>query len=300
MIPEHRSRTLYKSNTLRVIDYHCRSSQSAKQPEEWCPRPEIVLPRSGVYVRHDADETVVVDPNQVLFFNGGQPYQISHPVDGGDRSTIFLLHPEVLLDMLRSLDPAVDELPERPFKTNHLILDTRLRILQYWLLQSAVSSPAEPLEIEEKVLLLLGEVLRAAQDAGDGRRRITRMGTARDHAGQVERVKLLLGERYRERLHLEQVAQAAYSSSYHLCRIFKNQTGLSIHQYLLNVRLAASLEQLAERPGDSLAMVALDLGFASHNHFTTVFRSKIGLSPSEFRRKVRSRTIRELSNFLEV
>jgi AraC-like DNA-binding protein len=47
-------------------------------------------------------------------------------------------------------------------------------------------------------------------------------------------------------------------------------------------------------------MVALDLGFASHNHFTTVFRSKIGLSPSEFRRKVRSRTIRELSNFLEV
>jgi AraC-like DNA-binding protein len=299
MEPEHRARTLFRRSTVRVIDYQCLMSGSTRSPEEWCAQPEIVLPRSGIYVRHDADETVVVDPNQVLFFNGGQPYQVSHPVAGGDRSTVFLLQPAVLLDMLRSLDPAVDEHPDRPFRTSHITLGTRLRMLQYWLLQSTASGPAEPLEVEEQLLLLLGEMLRSAWEGGDGRALPARNGTARDHAGQVERVKLLLGERFQESLHLEQVAHAAYSSPYHLCRVFKKQTGLSIHQYLLNVRLAASLERLAERPGEPLSMVALDLGFSSHNHFTSVFHSKFGLTPSEFRQQVRSRTIRDLSKILE-
>jgi AraC-like DNA-binding protein len=177
-------------------------------------------------------------------------------------------------------------------------------MVQYWLLHFSVQNPVERLEVEEHILYRLAEILKAAQEAareaGGERVRTTRTGTARDHAMQVERVKLVLGERFREGLNLEQVAHAAYSSPYHLCRIFKNQTGLSIHQYLINVRLAASLEHLAERPGDSLAMVALDLGFASHNHFTTVFRSRFGLSPTEFRRKVRSQTIRDLSKILEV
>lgn len=299
MDSEHRARTLFRSSIIRVVDYHCRVSGSSRSPEEWCAQAEIVLPRSGVYVRHDADKTIVADPNQVLFFNGGQPYQVSHPVPGGDRSTIFLLQSVVLLDMLRSLDPAVDEHPNCPFKTSHLIIGTHLRMLQYWLLQSAVSGQVEPLNVEEQLLLHLGEILKAAWEAGERQVQPTRKVTARDHAGQVESVKLLLGERYQESLHLEQVARAAYSSPYHLCRVFKNQTSLSIHQYLMNVRLAASLERLAERPGEPLSMVALDLGFASHNHFTSVFRNRLGLSPSEFRRKVRSRTIRDLSKILE-
>ena len=300
MLPEHKARTLFKSSILRVVDYRCHGSQAGKLPEEWCAQPEIVLPRSGVYIRHDADETVVVDPNQVLFFNGGQPYQISHPVAGGDRSTIFILRPAVLLDLLRSLDPSAEDRRDRPFKTNHLILGTRLRMLQYWLLQSAAWSQAEPLEVEEQVLVLLGEVLRAVVDPERGWKPAARTETAHDRAELVERVKLLLGERFRESVRLEEIALAVYSSPYHLCRVFKSRTGLSIHQYLLNVRLAASLERLAERPGDSLSAVALDLGFASHNHFSTVFRGKFGFSPSEFRRKVRSQTLRELSKILEV
>jgi AraC family transcriptional regulator len=300
MFPEHKTQTLYKSSLLRVVDYRCQGSANGKLPEEWCAQPEIVLPRSGVYLRHDSDETFVVDPNQVLFFNGGQPYQISHPVAGGDRSTIFILNLAVLLDLLRNLDPSVDDRPDRPFTTNHLTLGTRLRMLQYWLLQSASWSQVEPLEVEEMMLVMLGEVLQASIDPEPKRAGAARAGTYQDHAGLVERVKLLLGQRFQESVRLEEIALGVFSSPYHLCRVFKSKTGMSIHQYLLNVRLAASLERLAEGPEEPLTIVALDLGFASHNHFTSVFRSKFGFSPSEFRRKVRSQKVHELSKILKV
>jgi AraC-like DNA-binding protein len=299
MVPEHQARTLFKSNLLRVVDYRCRGSRTGKQPEEWSPQPEIVIPRSGVFVRHDPDGTVVVDSNQILFFNGGQPYQVSHPVVGGDHSTIFVVQPAVLLDLLRPVDPSVEGRPERPFTKSHATLESRLRLLQYWLLQTSNPAAAEPFEVEEKVLTLLGAVVSLTAGHGFERQALPATGAAREHAELVEGVILVLGDRFRERLQLETLARAVYSSPYHLCRIFKKKTGLTIHQYLQRLRLAASLEQLAERPHDPLARIALDLGFSSHNHFTVVFRDKFGLAPSEFRRQVRVRSLREMSKILE-
>jgi AraC-like DNA-binding protein len=115
----------------------------------------------------------------------------------------------------------------------------------------------------------------------------------------AERVKLLLGSRFREALQLDEIARAVYASPYHLCRTFKRATGLPIHRYLTRLRLHQSLEDLLDQPGAPLARIALDLGFASHNHFTSAFRTEFGLAPSEFRRAVSSRQVRQMRNFLK-
>ena len=65
----------------------------------------------------------------------------------------------------------------------------------------------------------------------------------------------------------------------HLARIFQQQTGVPVHRYLTQLRLRASLEQLADDVND-LTAVALDLGFSSHSHFTDAFRREFGHSPS--------------------
>ena len=60
-----------------------------------------------------------------------------------------------------------------------------------------------------------------------------------------------------------------------------------MHAYRVQLRLRHALERVAE-PAADLASVALDLGFASHSHFTAAFRRAYGRTPGDFRRAARA------------
>jgi AraC family transcriptional regulator len=77
-------------------------------------------------------------------------------------------------------------------------------------------------------------------------------------------------------------AESGYSRT-HFYRMFKAATGKTPHRYLLELRLKRA-ESLLENRSLSLIDIAFACGFASHAHFSTVFRSRYGLSPSAYRR----------------
>jgi AraC-like DNA-binding protein len=98
----------------------------------------------------------------------------------------------------------------------------------------------------------------------------------------IREAKTLLAARFDRRLALGDVARHLGLSPYYLCRTFRAFTGYTLHGYLNELRLRASLERLHERD-DDLTGIALDLGFSSHSHFTSAFRRKFGITPSRFR-----------------
>ena len=299
MIPTHQTRTLFKSELLRVLDYRCSGEDGRSSQEEYATAHEIILPRAGAFLNRNAAGAHLVDPNQVLFFNRWQTYQVTHPLPGGDRSTVFILRPDVLLEVLGAARPRSEAHPDRPFSRFHATLDTRLRLAQYWLLQNIDFETAHSLQVEESLLLLLGELISDLEGQAGRPNGSAAYHSGRDGRELVERVKLVLGERYREAIRLDDIARATYASPFHLCRVFKRQTGLPIHRYLTRLRLHQSLEDLLDQPGAPLSRIALDLGFASHNHFTSAFRAEFGLTPRAFRRAASSRSLRQLRNFLE-
>lgn len=296
--PTHQVRTLFKSNLVRVVDYRC-SGGRARQ-EEWPTAHEIVLPRFGAYLRRDASGETVADPSQVLFSNRDQPYEISHPVQGEDRSTVILLDPAAVLEIAGRFDPAVVERPHRPFPRAAIPADPRLHLVQYWLMSLRSPGPnPEPLAVEESLLAWIGAIFARAftpEPAGPAR---TLPGTARQHRELARRVRLILIERFHERLLLDDLAAAVYTSPYHLIRVFKSQTGLTVHQYRQQLRLYHAAERLAGDRRENLDRLALDLGFASHSHLTAAFGKAFNLSPSDFRRSVTGRQLAQMSNFLK-
>jgi AraC-like DNA-binding protein len=128
---------------------------------------------------------------------------------------------------------------------------------------------------------------------------ILKATTLRFYAELAHETKMILAQRFREKLRLTDVADAVNCSPYFLCRVFNQETGLSIHQYLQRVRLFHALEQLAEQPTQDLAALALSLGFASHSHFSTTFVREFGLSPSQFRSSSTSGDWRGMSKILK-
>src|SRR6516162_10669076 len=106
---------LHDSPLVRVRDYHCRACRGGPTDEEYSSSNDIVLLRHGAFRKHFGRRSETADVIQVVFFSKGSTYRVSHPADCGDRGTTFAISPRVLNDIIRELDPSIDDHPERPF-----------------------------------------------------------------------------------------------------------------------------------------------------------------------------------------
>ena len=272
-----RVRTLFRSSLLHVLDYQCAGHEGAV--EEIPQGFEIVLPRAGAYQRRDAHGTFLADPNQVLFYNMGEPYDIAHPVPGSDSSTVFILAPSLLIEMMRAFNPDVENRPDRLFKRSHFTFNSRLQTLQFRLLRPGM---IDALAIEEDIISLTGEILRASHSRRALQGKPPR-DTLRIHAEQTHLVKTYLNAYVGSSPALGEIASAVHLSPYHLCRIFKQNTGMTLHHYVKRLRLFNAAERVLEHPAMRLDQLALEYGFSNHGNFSTAFRQTFGMNPSELR-----------------
>ena len=90
---------------------------------------------------------------------------------------------------------------------------------------------------------------------------------------------------------LDDIANVAGVSRYHLTRAFGEATGESIMRYMRGRRLTLAARALANGAPDILA-VALEAGYGSHEAFTRAFREQFGVTPETVREQ---RSIRNLN-----
>jgi len=290
---------LHHSPIVRVREYTCTARRSGPGAEEHSDSNNIVLMRHGAFCKHFGRRTTTADVNQAVFFSKESTYRVSHPADCGDRGTVFVVAPRVLNDIVRELDPAVDDRPDRPFPFVTGPCDTSA----YWRhrelvqrLEAAANQPLEPIWADVTALQLVADVLESAFERHRPSRK-RRCATENDHAERVEAAKTYLASRLGERITLDEVARAVHVSPFHFARMFQERAGVPVHRYLTRLRLRAALDRLIGGASD-LTALALDLGFSSHSHFTDAFRGEFGRAPSAVRNG--SRVLRELSKNLEV
>jgi AraC-like DNA-binding protein len=78
------------------------------------------------------------------------------------------------------------------------------------------------------------------------------------------------------------LAGIAGLSVFHFAREFKQSTGVTPHEYLVQRRVKRAQNMLA-RTDFSLSDVALASGFSDQSHLTRHFRRMLGTTPREFR-----------------
>jgi len=86
-------------------------------------------------------------------------------------------------------------------------------------------------------------------------------------------------------VHLEGLARAAGLSPFHFAKLFKQSTGSTPHQYIVQRRLERATELLRSTEVN-LSEVALECGFADQSHFANVFRRFVGVTPSQYRARL--------------
>ncbi|WP_293300317.1 substrate-binding domain-containing protein [Pedobacter sp. UBA4863] len=88
-----------------------------------------------------------------------------------------------------------------------------------------------------------------------------------------------------EKLSVEDIANAMNFSRVQLYRKAKVLLDCSIAEYILNRRLQKAKFLLTNEKDFSIAEITFQTGFTSPNYFSTVFKSKYGVTPTEFKKK---------------
>lgn len=223
----------------------------------------VVFPRRPVLIKRSRGD-VVADPNVAVLYDAGETYRRAQVDPRGDECSYAELDAGLLEEIAGTTR----------FPRGSVPLDARVYALQ-WATVATLSGTydRDRLATDEQILTLLAHVVHAAFEPP--------APSARDGA-IVAKAKRVLAERLAEPLSVDDVAREVPVSPYHLIRLFRQETGMTLHRYRTHLRLRVSLDRLARRD-EPIAAVARSLGFSSHSHFSDRFRAVFGISPSDVR-----------------
>lgn len=273
---------LFAGATLTLARFRCPPDDERWFLENWIgERAHIVFPHVPVAIRHRGGMALVADPTQVILYRAGQHYERRRLSPEGDRSTFITIEPEAgpcLAEAIASTNVTIDASD----------------VLRMRLIAELCRRPdVDPLEIEEESAVLVDRVLCRVRDLGlrnsDPRRPAhrPRRTTVRAVHRAVVDVQRYLAANSAATGSLAEIGAAVGVSPFHLARLFRARTGLSLHGYRDQLRLRTALDRLADDDAD-LATIAVELGFASHSHFDGRFKRTFRQSPSEVRALLRT------------
>jgi len=123
-------------------------------------------------------------------------------------------------------------------------------------------------EITESIFAYFEKVAEACGDGGS--------------KFDVGAFKAFIDEHYAEDIHLELLARKYNTSPQYMSRLLKRELGIGFQEYLLDLRIRKAKELLI-RSDSKIGDIWEAVGFNNRNTFIRAFKSKEGITPSEYR-----------------
>jgi AraC-like DNA-binding protein len=235
----------------------------------------ITLPKRGAYGRRASGVEQVVDVNTGFFRRPGEQVAVRMFKEGSDELTMIDIGP-VALDVVPALTDASGPLRVTPSVD-----------LAHRLLLRAIDHGADDLAVQSALVELLHA---GVTDGGHAGRGYSRRSTEAARRRLVRETCELL-HTADHRMGLVELARAVGSSPFHLSRVFREITAMTLSQYRLRLRVHHALDRIAEGDED-LASVARAAGFADHSHMTRTVVAYFGQAPSALRKLLRDSSTR--------
>ena len=237
---------LFHSELVKVGSFECPAEDPNFSTTESLDNDVFVLPQNPLWIRRNAGEYRFVEPGAILMHRAGSMLERRCLGERGERTFWFGVHPEVFVDALQRYRLSTEQMG------GALITDPQFRYRLALFLKQLERRPLDRLTIEEEVLTLLFEICdrRAAQE------RMSHTATLRTGFRQqrlVDKARAYLDAHLAESIGLETVAVEVGASLYHLCRVFRDQTGLTMHAYRTRQRIGRVVDRLVGGKSDNLS-----------------------------------------------
>ena len=99
---------------------------------------------------------------------------------------------------------------------------------------------------------------------------------------KIAQILSYINENLSRELSVDQLAERVYLSRYHFMRLFKAQTGTTVHAYVRQKRLLSAARLIRE--GVPAGQAAAECGFNDYSAFSRAFRESFGVSPGQLKK----------------
>lgn len=96
---------------------------------------------------------------------------------------------------------------------------------------------------------------------------------------QIEELLRYINHNLTEDLSIETLSRKYYLSKYHMMRKFKEETGYTIHNYIISKRLLLARTKISE--GTPILKAAQLSGFSDYTTFSRAYKKQFGTAPSQ-------------------
>lgn len=101
-----------------------------------------------------------------------------------------------------------------------------------------------------------------------------------EYDGRIGRILDYINCNLEKDLFINDLSAKFYTSKYYLMHTFKEQTGCTVHQYILKKRLIKSAQLI--KKGMQVTEACMLCGFSDYSNFERAFRKEFGLSPKNY------------------
>lgn len=267
---------LFRSALVKVGSFECGVDDPCWHRADRLDNDVFVLPQHPLWIRRNAGHYRFAEPGAILMHRAGSTLEKRCSSESGERTYWFGVHPNVFVEALQRHALSTRQMG------GALIVEPRFRYRLALFLRQLECGPADQLAVEEEVLTLFFEICEMRASRGQ-RSKSSRRQTDNRQCLLVDKARAYLDAHLSESVGLETVAAEVGASLYHLCRVFRRQTGMTMHAYRTQQRLGCVVDRLVGGRSGNLADLALDTGFASHSHLSRVFQKALGIPPSSIR-----------------
>lgn len=160
----------------------------------------------------------------------------------------------------------------------------RLQVVDY------ILKPIDYDELEELLVRFVEKHTDREQKKQHEKRMKDLMDSGEEEPSQtkqrVERIMQYIDAHIQEKIRMEDVAKHLYINEQYMMRIFKQETGKTILEYVTDRRIRMAGELLRDSQY-SISYIANAVGFENVSYFTKLFRKLTDYSPREYRAKFR-------------
>ncbi|EJR53312.1 hypothetical protein IIM_02676 [Bacillus cereus VD107] len=104
----------------------------------------------------------------------------------------------------------------------------------------------------------------------------------------INQITEYIQKHYCDALTLDLLAEMCHGSPYHLQRTFKKIVGISPIEYIQQFRITKATEYLSHT-NQSIIEISTAVGIENPEYFATLFKKKTGFTPTEYRKKNRTK-----------
>lgn len=247
-----------------------------------------------IFIFHSGNCKYLIDnkiydllPGDIILMDGSKLHKpfVTGDTDSYDRSIIQF--------SLEWIQPTLEFLESthllKPFQINHHSIyrtnDKHLqKIIGLTKDMEMLLSARSVVEVESELKVKLMELLFSIHHYRD--KKLIGSDDIYENNAYIQQIATYVQEHFNKKLLLEDVAKEINISKSYMVHMFKEQTGQTIMDYVMQYRLRQAIHLFKMYPDWTIKKISTDCGFESEAHFSRFFKRHVGISPSKYRRNL--------------